>query len=65
MVYDEEFETLPREALEAIQLKRLKGLVERLYATVPFYKKAFDEKGVKPGDIRHLEDLHRLPFTMK
>ena len=65
MVYDEEFETLPREALEAIQLKRLKGLVERVYATVPFYKKAFDEKGVKPGDIRHLEDLHRFPFTMK
>jgi phenylacetate-CoA ligase len=65
MIYNEEFETLPREALEAIQLKRLQGLVERVYATVPFYKKAFDEKGVKPGGIRHLEDLHRLPFTMK
>jgi phenylacetate-CoA ligase len=65
MIYDEEFETLPREALEAIQLKRLQALVERVYATVPFYKKAFDEKAVKPGDIRHLEDLHKLPFTMK
>lgn len=65
MIYDEEFETLPREALEAIQLKRLQDLAERVYATVPFYKKAFDEKGVKPGDIKHLEDLHKLPFTMK
>lgn len=65
MIYDEDFETLPREALEAIQLKRLQALAERVYATVPFYKKAFDEKGVKPDDIKSLEDLHRLPFTMK
>lgn len=65
MIYDEEFETLPREALETIQLKRLQHLVERVHATVPFYKKAFDKKGVKPGDIRALEDLQKLPFTMK
>jgi phenylacetate-CoA ligase len=65
MIYDEEFETLPREALEAIQLKRLRDLAERVYATVPFYKKAFDEQGVKPDDIKSLEDLPRLPFTMK
>ncbi len=65
MIYDEDFETLPREALEAIQLKRLQALAERVYATVPFYKKAFDEKGVKPDDIKSLEDLHKLPFTMK
>ncbi len=65
MIYDEEFETLPREALEAIQLKRLQHLAERVYATVPFYKKAFDEKGIKPDDIKCLEDLQKLPFTMK
>jgi len=65
MIYDEEFETLPREAIEAIQLKRLQDLVERVYATVPFYKKAFDDKGIKPGDIRGLADLNKLPFTMK
>ena len=65
MIYDEDFETLPREALEAIQLKRLQALAEKVYATVPFYKKAFDEKGVKPDDIKSLEDLHKLPFTMK
>ncbi len=65
MIYDEEFETLPREALEAIQLKRLQALVEKVYATVPFYKSAFDEKGVKPGDIRSLEGLRKLPFTLK
>jgi phenylacetate-CoA ligase len=65
MIHDEEFETLPREALEAIQLKRLKDMAERVYATVPFYKEAFVEKGVKPDHIKSIQDLHKLPFTMK
>ncbi len=65
MIYDEEFETLPREALEAIQLKRLQNVVEKVYATVRFYKKAFDKNRVKPDDIRCLEDLQKFPFTMK
>jgi phenylacetate-CoA ligase len=65
MIYDEEFETLPREAIEAMQLKRLQDVAERVYATVPFYKRAFDEKGVKPGDVKNLADLRKLPFTMK
>ena len=65
MIWDEEFETLPREALEALQLKRLIATAERVYATVPFYKKKFDECGLKPSDIESLNDLQRLPFTTK
>ena len=65
MLFDEEFETLPREALEALQLKRLVATAERVYATVPFYKKKFDEYGVKPSGLKSLKDLHRLPFTTK
>ncbi|HOV86184.1 MAG TPA: phenylacetate--CoA ligase [Syntrophobacteraceae bacterium] len=65
MIYDIEFETLPREALEAIQLRRLQSVVERVYATVPFYRKKFQESGVRPGDIQSLADLRRLPFTTK
>ena len=65
MIWDEEFETLPREALEALQLKRLIATAERVYATVPFYKKKFDECGLKPADIKSLNDLQRLPFTTK
>jgi phenylacetate-CoA ligase len=65
MIWNEEFETLPREALEALQLKRLKATVERVYATVPFYRRAFDENGVKPADVRSLDDLRKLPFTVK
>jgi phenylacetate-CoA ligase len=65
MIFDEEFETLPREALEALQLKRLIATAQRVYATVPFYKKKFDEAGIKPSDIKSLGDLRRLPFTNK
>lgn len=65
MIWDEEFETLPREALEALQLKRLQNLVERVYATVPFYRRKFDEIGLKPRHIKSLADLKHLPFTTK
>jgi phenylacetate-CoA ligase len=65
MLFDEEFETLPREALEALQLKRLVATAERVYATVPFYKKKFDEYAIKPSGLKSLKDLHRLPFTTK
>ena len=65
MIWNEEFETLPREALEALQLKRLKNLVERVYTAVPYYRKKMSEAGVKPSDIKKLGDLQRLPFTTK
>lgn len=65
MIFNEEFETLPREALEALQLKRLQQVVQRVYHTVGFYKRAFDEAGVAPDDIRTLDDIRRLPFTVK
>lgn len=65
MIYSEEFETLPREVLEALQLKRLKQVVQRVYHTVGFYRKAFDKAGVTPDDIKTLDDLRRFPFTTK
>jgi len=65
MIYDIEYETMPREALEAIQLRRLKATIDRGYASVPFYRKKFEEAGITPGDIQSLEDLQRLPFTTK
>lgn len=63
--FNEEFETLPRAALEALQLKRLQATVARVYQNVPFYRQAFDAAGIKPEDIRSLADLPRLPFTTK
>jgi phenylacetate-CoA ligase len=65
MIFNEEFETLPREVLEALQLKRLKQVVQRVYHTVGFYRRSFDAAGVHPDDIKSLEDLKRFPFTTK
>lgn len=65
MFYNEEFETLPRPALEALQLKRLQAMVARVYARVPFYKSALDKAGIKPAQIASLADLQKLPFTYK
>lgn len=65
MIYNIEYETLPREALEAIQLRRLQETLERVYATVPFYRRKFDEIGMAPADVKSLSDLRRLPFTTK
>ena len=63
--FNEEFETLPRPALEALQLTRLKHTLERVYATVPFYRASFLRAGFRPGDLKSLEDLQRIPFTTK
>jgi phenylacetate-CoA ligase len=64
-MFNVEFETLPREALEAIQLRRLQAVLERVYATVPFYRAKFDEAGFAPSDMKELSDLARVPFTTK
>src|SRR5208337_5225317 len=65
MIYNEEFETLPREALEALQLKRLQQVASRVYSNVGFYKKSFDNAGVTPDNLKTLDDLKRFPFTTK
>jgi len=65
MIYNEEFETLPREVLEALQFKRLQQVLQRVYHTVGFYRRTFDAAGVRPDDIKTLADLSRLPFTSK
>ncbi len=65
MIYDIEYETMPREALEAIQLKRLQATLARVYANVPFYRQQFQTAGVVPDQIKSLDDLQRIPFTTK
>jgi phenylacetate-CoA ligase len=56
---------LPREALEALQLKRLQSQIERIYASVPYYRAKMDDAGVAPGDIKTLADIRKPPFTTK
>lgn len=64
-IWNEEMETMDKETRAALQLYRLKELVWYVYENVPFYKKTFDEKGIRPSDIRSLNDITHLPFTTK
>lgn len=65
MIWNPEMETMPREELRALQLRRLQQVVERVYARVDLYRRRFDEAGVRPEQVRTLDDLRRLPFTTK
>ncbi len=65
MIFNVERETLPREDLEALQLRRLKDVCARVYANVPFYRRRFEERGLSPEDIKSLDDIALLPFTEK
>lgn len=58
-------EGAPRETIEALQVRRLRETVQRVYHLVPFYRGKFDSAGVRPSDIRSLADIERLPFTTK
>src|SRR6266487_4313095 len=58
-------ETMTRAALTALQTQRLQQQVARAYERVPFYRQAFEERGVHPRDIQTLDDIERLPFTVK
>ncbi|MCX7031542.1 MAG: phenylacetate--CoA ligase [Spirochaetes bacterium] len=65
MIWDTDYETLPRTELAKLQGERLCRLVDVLYRRVPFYRRKMDSLGVKPLDIRGIEDIIRLPFTTK
>jgi phenylacetate-CoA ligase len=65
MIWNEEYETLSREKLEALQLERLQILVARVYDRVKPYRDMMDGAGVRPADIKTLADLGKLPFTTK
>jgi phenylacetate-CoA ligase len=65
MIWNDEFETLPREVIESLQLKRLQQTLQRVYATVPFYRRQFQKVGLTPDKVKSLDDLKRLPFTLK
>lgn len=63
--WEPELETLPRPKLEALQLERLQKHLAFAYLNSPYYRQAFDAHGVKPSDLKSLEDLRKFPFTNK
>ncbi len=60
----EKMETLTRSEIEKLQMERLKRTLERCMNS-PFYKKRFTEYGLKPEDIKTLDDIRKIPFTTK
>lgn len=65
MYWNEEMECMPVAERKALQFYRLRHTVRRAYESIPHYKKKFDQHGVKPDDIRSLDDIRKLPFTTK
>lgn len=63
--FNPEIETASREYLWALQSARLIKMVHNAYDHVPFYQKKFDEIGLLPGDIKTIDDITKLPFTVK
>lgn len=64
MYYHKEIETLTHPEIEKLQLERLKKTINHCMNS-PFYVKRFKEAGIKPDDIKTLEDLKKIPFTTK
>ena len=64
LFFNPELETMSRDALEALQLERLKKTVNHCM-NAEFYRKRFAELGITPDDIQSLDDVRRLPFTTK
>jgi len=63
--WDEKFETMPVAELQKFQLRKFKETVAWAYEHIPCYRRKLDEAGVNPKGIKALEDIAKLPFTVK
>lgn len=63
--FQPEIETMPLDQLQALQSERLASQVQHVYENVPYYRQKMDEMGLKPEDIKGIDDLEKLPFTNK
>ena len=63
--WNEKIETMPKEELQALQLELLQKLVKNTYRDSKFYRERMDAAGVKPEDIKTLDDIRKLPFMKK
>lgn len=65
LIWNEKYECMPREELQALQEERLRETVNRVFYEVPFYRRALQERGLGPDAVKSLKGLPRLPFTTK
>ena len=63
--YQKEIETMPVEEMKKLQSEKLVKQVKHVYENVEYYRNLMDEKGVKPDDIKGIDDLYKLPFLSK
>ena len=63
--YQKEIETMPVSEMKKLQSEKLVKQVKHVYENVEYYRNLMDEKGVKPEDIKGVDDLHKLPFLTK
>jgi Coenzyme F390 synthetase len=64
-MFNEKIETMSRDEMQKLQLERLQHIVKYAYDRVGFYRRKFDEIGLKPEDIKTLEDIKKIPYTVK
>lgn len=65
MYWNKTFECMDREQLYELQSRRLVDTVKRVYFNVPHYRNKMQAIGLEPGDIKSVEDISKLPFTVK
>ena len=65
MVWNDKYECMPVEKLQKFQLEKLKETVDWISKKVPFYKQKLKETGLKADDIKSLDDISKLPLTVK
>lgn len=65
VIWNRTMECMPRSEVQELQLERLKSVVANVYANVRFYREKLDALKLKPEEIRSLDDLSKLPFTVK
>lgn len=63
--YQKEFETMTVDEIQKLQSEKLVKQVKHVYDNVEYYRNLMDKKGVKPEDIKGIEDLHKLPLLCK
>ncbi len=65
MIFNPDIETMPQEKLRNLQSERMRYLARYVYHHVPFYKEQFDNHGISPESIKDINDVSKLPFTVK
>ena len=65
MIFNQHYECMPRAELKNLQDERLKKMIAYVYERLPYYREKMDAAGIKPEDVKSLDDLPKLPYTVK